>query len=244
MTNLLHLDASSAPDGESVSRRLTARFAAAWRDVHGDAGYRYRDLAADPLPFVGAGFTTLARRAQRAGVSPDQVAALAEGAGEAREWERSRPLIDELSGAGTLLIGCPMYNLSVPAALKAWIDRVTFPGAFIVPATGESVLADLRVIVVAVRGGAYGPGTPREGFDFQEPYLRAWFTGTLGLRPDQLTFVTAELTRSADIPALAPLKDLAAGSLAAAEDAVDRLATDHPDVHTRMSAPAAVPTAP
>jgi FMN-dependent NADH-azoreductase len=64
---------------------------------------------------------------------------------------------------------------------------------------------------------------PREGFDFQEPYLRAWFTGTLGLRPDQLTFVTAELTRSADIPALAPLKDLAADSLAAAEVAVDRL---------------------
>ncbi|WP_051761453.1 hypothetical protein [Microbispora rosea] len=38
--------------------------------------------------------------------------------------------------------------------------------------TGSSRLHDTAVTVVTARGGAYGPGTPREGFDFQTPYLR------------------------------------------------------------------------
>ncbi|GGN98219.1 NAD(P)H-dependent oxidoreductase [Microbispora bryophytorum] len=38
--------------------------------------------------------------------------------------------------------------------------------------TGSSRLRDTAVTVVTARGGAYGPGTPREGFEFQTPYLR------------------------------------------------------------------------
>ncbi|MEV4293753.1 hypothetical protein [Microbispora rosea] len=38
--------------------------------------------------------------------------------------------------------------------------------------TGSSRLRDTAVTVVTARGGAYGPGPPREGFDFQTPYLR------------------------------------------------------------------------
>ncbi|MEU7882035.1 hypothetical protein [Microbispora bryophytorum] len=38
--------------------------------------------------------------------------------------------------------------------------------------TGSSRLRDTAVTVVTARGDAYGPGTPREGSDFQTPYLR------------------------------------------------------------------------
>ncbi|HEY6423100.1 MAG TPA: NAD(P)H-dependent oxidoreductase [Pseudonocardiaceae bacterium] len=78
-----------------------------------------------------------------------------------------------------MLIGAPMYNYSVPASLKAWIDRVSFPGAFTDPDTGDSLLHATRVVVITARGGAYGPGTPRQAWDFQTPYLRAYF-GTQG----------------------------------------------------------------
>ncbi|MER7579529.1 NAD(P)H-dependent oxidoreductase [Kitasatospora sp. NPDC097691] len=221
---LLHLDSGISPTG-SVSRTLTDRFAATWRARHGDAArHRYRDLAADPVPAVGAAYDTLGRRTERKGpLPPEDVAALAENPDEVREWALSRPLIEELRAADTLLLGSPMYNFTVSTGLKAWIDRVSFPGAYVDPDTGARLLRDTRVVVVAVRGGGYGPGTPREHFDFQLPYLRAYF-GALGVTAAHLHVVTAELTRAADVPALNGLEPLAAESLAAAEAAVDELA--------------------
>lgn len=223
-TTLLHLDSSISPTG-SVSRALTARFADAWRARHGAAvRHGYHDLAADPVPPVGAAYDALGRRAERKGVLPlDDVDRLVEGPDEAREWALSRPLIEELRAAGTLLIGSPMYNFTVSSGLKTWIDRVTFPGAYLDPDTGGRLLRDTRVVVVAVRGGGYGPGTPREHFDFQLPYLRAYF-GNLGVAEEHLRIVTAELARATDIPALNALRPLAVESLAAAEAALDELA--------------------
>ncbi|MFE4975881.1 NAD(P)H-dependent oxidoreductase [Kitasatospora sp. NPDC056651] len=222
-TTLLHLDSSISPSG-SVSRALTARFAAAWLARHGAAArYRHHDLAADPVPPVRAAYDALGRRTERKGVlALDDIDRLAEEPDEAREWALSRPLIEELRAADTLLIGSPMYNFTVSAGLKAWIDRVSFPGVYQDPDSGEPLLRDTRVVVVAVRGGGYGPGTPREHCDFQVPYLRAYFE-KIGVSADRLRVVTAELTRAADIPALNGLQPLAAESLAAAEAAVDEL---------------------
>ncbi|MGW2867912.1 NAD(P)H-dependent oxidoreductase [Kitasatospora sp. NPDC001225] len=225
-TTLLHLDSSISPSG-SVSRALTARFADAWHARHGTADrdrYRYRDLAADPVPPVRAAYDALGRRTERKGILPlDDIGRLAEGPDEAHEWTLSRPLIEELRAAGTLLVGSPMYNYTVSAGLKAWIDRVTFPGVHHDPETGEPLLRDTRVVVVAVRGGGYAPGTPRAHCDFQVPYLRAYFD-RIGVAPEHLHVVTAELTRAADVPALNALQPLAAESLAAAEAALDELA--------------------
>ncbi|MGW2544537.1 FMN-dependent NADH-azoreductase [Kitasatospora sp. NPDC001574] len=221
---LLHLDCSASPPGESVSRRLTARFARAWQARHGTAGYRHRDLAADPVPPIGAAYAALGVRVERRGTVPlADVRAVATSPGERDEWSLTLPLITELRAAGTLLLGVPMYNFTVPAALKAWIDRVTFPGAFSDPVTGRSLLAATRVVVVTARGGAYGPGTPREAFDFQTPYLRAYFDN-LGVPAEHLSFVHAELTRADDVPALTPYRPLAATSLSAARTALAGLA--------------------
>ncbi|MFD0658622.1 NAD(P)H-dependent oxidoreductase [Thermocatellispora tengchongensis] len=127
-----------------------------------------------------------------------------------------------------MLLGVPMYNFTVPAALKAWIDRITFPGAFTDPGTGQSLLERTKVVVVEARGGCYRPGTPREGFEFQARYLRAYFTD-LGVREENLHFVCAEMTRAADNPALARFRSMGASSLAAARSAVTALAARLPD---------------
>ncbi|MGA5818783.1 FMN-dependent NADH-azoreductase [Kitasatospora sp. NPDC094028] len=221
---LLHLDSSISPDG-SVSRALTARFASAWRARHGAAArYRHLDLAGDPVPAVRTAFDSLGRRAEREGVLPlDDVAALTRTQEEEHEWALSRPLIEQLLAADVLLLGVPMYNLTVPTGLKAWIDRVTFPGVHQDPATGEALLRDTRVVVVAVRGGGYGPGAPREHWDFQVPYLRAYFERS-GVAPEHLHVVTAELTRAEDVPALHDLRPLAVESLAHAGATLDALA--------------------
>ncbi|GAA4532009.1 FMN-dependent NADH-azoreductase [Amycolatopsis samaneae] len=221
--SLLHLDSSA--DRGSVSRGLTGSFADIWRSAHGAAGYRHRDLSADPVPLVGPAYVALGTRVERHGVVPaSRVEALIGDAAEEREWALTRSLIAEVLAADVLLFGVPMYNLAIPAALKAWIDRVSFPGLFTDPDTGESLLRDTRVVVVMARGGGYGPGAPLEGLDFQTPYLRAYFR-RLGVAEEHLHFVAAELTRAGDIPTLAGFQGLAAESLAAAREAVTALAT-------------------
>ncbi|MFD9909336.1 FMN-dependent NADH-azoreductase [Streptomyces sp. NPDC059063] len=218
---LLHLDSSA--DGAGITRRLGALYAEGWRARHGDAGYRYRDLAAEPVPLVGQAYVRLGTRVERQGVIPmEKVAAQTESAEEEREWAATLPLIEELRAADTLLVGAPMYNFSVTTALKAWIDRVTFPGAYLDPDSGRSLLAGTRVMVAAACGGGYGPGTPREGCDFHLPYLRAYFTN-LGVAQENLHVVRAELTRAGDIPALAPYQEIGARSREAAWEAITGL---------------------
>jgi FMN-dependent NADH-azoreductase len=224
MTSLLHLDSSHS--GDSVSRRLTAAFAQTWRERHGSNGYRHRDLATDPVDLLSPAYVTLGTRIERHGVIPlARVPSLTETRAERHEWARTLPLINELLAADTVLIGAPMYNFSIPACLKAWIDRVTFPGAFTDPATGQSRLANTLVIVVTARGGGYGPGSPREAFDFQTPYLRGYFTN-LGVTQGNLRFIHTEFTRAGDIPALAGFHDHAAASLATAQAELATLAGD------------------
>ncbi|MEV5199390.1 NAD(P)H-dependent oxidoreductase [Streptomyces sp. NPDC053720] len=226
MTSLLHLDSSANRSGESVSRELTALFAETWRAVRGPAGdrCRYRDLAADPVPPLDTAYCTLGRRLERNGLPPlADIDAWIRSPAEEREWALTCSLITELLAADTVVIGAPMYNFSVSALLKAWIDRVGFPGVFTDPDTGESLLRTTKVVVITTRGGSYGPGTPQEAWDFQTPYLRAYF-GKQGVPEENIHFVSAELTMAAVVPHLAHQQSQAANSLAAAREEVTALA--------------------
>ncbi|WP_327296029.1 MULTISPECIES: NAD(P)H-dependent oxidoreductase [unclassified Streptomyces] len=228
MPSLLHLDSSANRSSDSVSRQLTTLFAETWRARHGSAGYRYRDLAADPVPPLDTAYCTLGRRLEQNGLpSLADVGAWIRDPAEEREWALTRPLITELLAADTVLIGAPMYNYSVSALLKAWIDRVGFPGVFTDPVTGGNLLRDARVVVITTRGGAYGPGTPREAWDFQTAYLRTYFAEQ-GMPEENIRFVSAEMTMAGLVPHLAPYRPLAADSLAAARAAVTALATAAP----------------
>jgi FMN-dependent NADH-azoreductase len=212
VTSLLHLDSSANRSEESVTRQLTGLFAETWQSLHGSAGYRYRDLTVDPAPPIDTAFCALGRRSERYGVVPvAKLDALIESQAEETTWALTRPLIAELVSSETVLIGAPMYNYTLPAALKAWIDRVSFPGAFV--DSGTSVLRNTKVVIVTSRGGAYRPGTPREGWDYETPYLRAYFTKH-GVRDIQ--FITAELTLANLVPQLADRREQAERSLAEA----------------------------
>lgn len=214
---MLHLDSSHS--GNSVSKHLTSLYADTWRERHGTSGYRYRDVAADPVPLVGPAYCALRRRLEGQGPIPVRgVAALTTNEAEEREWALTRPLVAELLAADTVLLGVPVHNLSVPASLKAWIDRVTVPGVFTDPDTGESLLRATEVVVVTARGG-------RRGVDFLEPYLRAYF-GDLGVAA--VRFVHTEMTRVPDVPRPSRFQALGTESLAAARAAVVELAGSGP----------------
>lgn len=223
MTTLLHLDASANRSGESITRALGARFATAWLAANPAGTHRYRDLAVDPVPALTTEFCAIGRRVeQHPPMGRHGVDALLESDAERADWRITRALVDEVVEANTIVLGCPMYNLSVPAALKGWIDRITFPGAYRDPADGASLLGDTEVVVIAASGGGYGPATPRAAWDFQAPYLRAWLTN-IGVPDEQVHVIRVELTLANLAPALADLRPLATTSFDAATAALDAL---------------------
>lgn len=150
---VLHIDSSARLTG-SATRDLSAAVVA---KLAPETVIR-RDVAT-PLPlldetWVGANFTPADDR------SAEQRATLA----------LSDELVAELQAADTIVIGAPIYNFSIPATLKAWLDQVARAGlTFKYSETGpEGLLTGKRAIIVAASGG-----TPvGADMDYAVPYLQ------------------------------------------------------------------------
>jgi FMN-dependent NADH-azoreductase len=209
MAHLLHIDASIQGD-RSISRALSARAAARWRDANSEGTVAYRDLAVDPLPHLGAA------GAQARFVPPEQ-----HNAEQAASWALSTELVGEVAAADTILLGLPVYNYGPPSTVKSWVDHLVAPGLSVDPATGEGLLGGRELIVLEARGGGYGEGTPREGWD----HAHAWLPHGVALTGLEPRFIVAELTLADVNPAMADLRELAAASLKSAEAEVDALWT-------------------
>jgi FMN-dependent NADH-azoreductase len=87
---------------------------------------------------------------------------------------RSEELIQELESADVVVIGTPMHNFTVPAALKIWIDHVVrVRRTFNVSPEGKiGLLRDRPVFVAISSGGRFFGGGARQP-DFLTPYLKA-----------------------------------------------------------------------
>lgn len=192
MATLLHIDSSVFPSGASASRAVTDAFRTSWEEQHPEGTVIHRDLAANPVPHITADAHT-AGFADPATHTPEQAAAFAERV----------KLIEELEQADAVLIGAPMYNFAIPSTLKAWLDNVILMGR--TAGTEDSKIKGTPVTVIASRGGAYGPGTPREGFEYVQTYLRAVFVDALGT---ELEFIVPELTMAPQNPAMSDLVPL------------------------------------
>lgn len=102
-----------------------------------------------------------------------------------------------------MLLAVPLYNFGVPQHVKAWID-VVIAGA---KSADETLLAGKPVVLVVARGGAYGPGTPREGWDHSIDYQSRILADVWG---GELTVIEREFTLVGVNPALDQFKDIAA----------------------------------
>jgi FMN-dependent NADH-azoreductase len=189
---------------------LSSYFADEWRKERPDAVYTYRDLAVEPIPHLTSAVRDYI-------MDPD---------GDHGVTAEERALVDavatEVRNATTVLLAIPMYNYTIPSTLKAWIDYLVSPAVMVAVGAETGPLSGKPVVVITARGGSYAPGTPREGRDYQEPYLRA-ILDSIGLA-DDLKFVHAELTLAATVPAMEKLRPLGAKSLADAREALRKLA--------------------
>ncbi|MGI5376767.1 FMN-dependent NADH-azoreductase [Streptomyces sp. CA-251387] len=216
MATLLHIDSSVFPTDASASRAVTDAFRRTWEEQHPEGTVIHRDLATNPVPHITAHAHT-AGFSDPATHSPEQAAAFAERV----------KLIEELESADAVLIGAPMYNLTIPSTLKAWLDNVVLMGR----TAGETQsVKGTPITVVASRGGSYAPGTPREGYEYVQNYLSAILTDFLGA---DVEFIVPELTMAPVNPEMAQLVPLFEASR---ERALDKAATKAKQLAQRLAA--------
>jgi FMN-dependent NADH-azoreductase len=182
MPNLLSVLAS--PRGDySISRNLTATFVEEWKKNHAGVEVVTRDLYETHLPFldlpwIAGAYTPADQR------TPEMEAAL----------KISDELIAELQAADHIVLGTPMYNFSIPAILKAWIDHVVRVNVTFTPSY-EGLLMGKQVTVIIASSGVYTAGSFAESYNAESGYLRQ-ILGFIGLT--DVTFVLAGGTSGVD----------------------------------------------
>lgn len=193
--NILHLD--SAITGEaSVSRKLTADIVAKLTAANPAATVTYRDLN-EGVPAIDTDWFAAVRMAPE-NPTPDQQ----------RLIDISDAYLAEVQAADVLVIGLPVYNFTLPAQVKNWLDQIARAGkSFRYTAEGpEGLLKGKRAII------AYSAaGTPLgSDLDHASGYVR-FMLGFLGIT--DVDFVAADRLAM----------DREAG-LARAQDALEKLA--------------------
>ena len=154
---ILKISSSGRIEG-SASRALSRDLISALKDRYGDIDVVDRDLATGvPVvdeAWIEANFTTEASRTEQ----------------QRKTLAYSDTLVAELQNADVLVIGVSMYNFSITATLKAWIDmiaraRLTFRYTENGP---QGLLSGKKAYLVVATGGV-PVGSP---MDFATPYLR------------------------------------------------------------------------
>jgi FMN-dependent NADH-azoreductase len=137
--------------------------------------------------------------------SPATLAAPPRGA-----LDGSEALIQEVEAADVIVIGTPMYNLTVPSVLKAWIDQILRAGRTFksTPAGKVGMIQDRPVFVGIASGGVF-TGERANQPDFLTPYLSV-VLGSIGLKTLQFLPVQATAFLDGDQATLAREKALAA----------------------------------
>ena len=155
--NVLRIDASGRQDG-STSRALADAVIDRLRVSNSELRLTSRDLTT-ALPHVNeqwiyANFTDPTERDEK----------------QRDALKQSDELVEEMRAADVIVIGTPIYNFSIPAALKAWVDMVARARlTFQYTENGPKGLLHGKKAYIAIASG----GTEIDSaIDFATPYLR------------------------------------------------------------------------
>ncbi len=206
---LLHIIATPrglASNTGRVSNVLLEEFDARF----GDLDIKTLDLFSADLPAV-AGVNIKSKYALMTGQPLDAAAQ--------NSWSEIERTIEEFLDADLYLLTVPMWNFSIPYALKYYIDAIVQPGyLFKYDDHGQpaGMVHDRKMVVVSSRGADYSQ-PPLAALDFVESYLRTIF-GLVGIT--EIKFfnvqpmdISAEARKSAHRAATADIRSwVAAGA--------------------------------
>ncbi len=181
MKKLLHIVATPRDDG-SRTLQVTDSFLEAFQKTHTGWVVDELNLAKEKLPELN-----------RKRVDGKYVLLSGKDLfGEAKEsWNEIVSHIERFLAADAYLISTPMWNFSIPYALKQYIDIIVQPKyLFRYTESGavEGLVKNKKMLIITSRGGEYASPQMR-GFDHQEPYLRTIF-GFVGIT--DINFVIAQ----------------------------------------------------
>jgi FMN-dependent NADH-azoreductase len=197
---VLRID-SSIQGPRSASSELADLAEAEWSTVRPGTEFVRRHLGSDPLPadtWANAIHAKFAPEDQRTDAQRQSLALAARVAAELRDAEAA-------------ILALPLYNWGVSQHVKAWFDVAIAGGEH-----GERLLDGKPAIVLTTRGGGYGPGTPREGWDHNTAYLRRIVADVWGA---DLILIERELTLAGVNPAMDPFLEIAETMKKAAHEA-------------------------
>jgi FMN-dependent NADH-azoreductase len=187
---LFRLDASIRVEG-SASREIADIVEQEWLAAHPGDRVERRHIGVDVIPATAWPDAVNASFVPEESRTPSQRAAVALAA----------ELVDELLAADAILFAVPLYNFGVSQHIKTYFDLLlTDPRA-------NGMLAGKPVVLATVRGGAYGEGTPRHGWDHSTPYLKRILGDVLSA---DLTVVEREFTLVGVNPDLDAFTEMAA----------------------------------
>jgi FMN-dependent NADH-azoreductase len=198
MSSLKILRVQSSPRGaSSVSRQLGDTLIAEIRRNNRDIEIITRDVASGVEP-VNADW-----------IGGAYIADTARSSAHRQALSHSDHLVAELAASDAVIIEAPMYNFTLPATLKGWIDQICRAGvSFSVGPSGFKGLLKDRPTFVIITSGGVPIGSP---YDFSTPYLRH-VLGFVGIT--DVTFIdAAQLNSDANKPAAAAaaIKDAMSG---------------------------------
>lgn len=178
---MLHIVATPRNEG-SNTLRISTGFLAELTSRFAELEVETLDLFEQDLPSV-AGANIEAKYHLMAGLKIDKQ--------HEESWRQIEYLIERFLAVDLYLLTVPMWNFSIPYALKYYIDAIVQPGymfRYNELGQAEGLVTNKKMICITSRGGDYSPESPFHVFDFQEPYLRAIF-GFIGI--SDMTFINA-----------------------------------------------------
>lgn len=203
MTTIFRLDSSIRTEG-SVSRAVADTLESAIVEAEGSGTTVVRrDVGMEPLP------SDLWATSAFAGFVPESEWSAEQHAAKAAAAE----LADEVESADVLIIATSLYNFGVSQHLKTWVDTLISDPRF---APGTDTVKGKPAFLIVARGGGYGEGTPRAGWDHATGWIRRILVDVWGL---DLDIIETELTLADVTPQMAELRDLAREQLAESHDA-------------------------
>ncbi|MGA1977887.1 MAG: FMN-dependent NADH-azoreductase [Bacteroidales bacterium] len=176
MAKILYIKANSRPDEVSRTYRISNSFIEAYRKNHPKDEIITLDLYKEGIGFLpGEGLSELHRPEPGEGMN--------------------HPILKyayQFLEADKYVIAEPLWNLSIPAILKAYIDYITVAGiTFKYTESGPIGLCQgKKALNITSRGGAYLEG-PGSAFEMGDRYLRTLFA-FFGIR-DFKTIAAEEL---------------------------------------------------
>lgn len=171
MKKVLIINASARKE-RSISRYMTKVFVELWKEKYPNDIIFDREIGQENIPHVTEKWIAGAFK-------PSEL----RNEEEHEALKLSQELVAELKVVDVVVVGTPMYNWSVPSALKAYIDQILRVNETVLvsgddiknPYTG--LLKNKSAYLLMVRGNlGYDPGEFYEHMDFQTKYLKTVFS--------------------------------------------------------------------